>query len=260
MTALPKSQELPQGTTQAAKELDPRKGLLHAHKESGFLVSESEVYEDRPPGYDFTHLSDNEIRSFGGNPDKEVPVWIRSPKFWEKIEGQSRALQFVREAGGRRIPCPGGEFIENQDLILAFKSRAEVESNIRAEKQDADYMDRVLAGEDDIRGDRPIPRWKSGNLTQDDSRREHDRNVMAGIIGPTKDRDWTEVASRNPEKFLQDKAKFLGGNITASELGEFEKQRVDELRSESKRGKSFAVGFGKDVTPNSALAQARARK
>lgn len=256
-----KPNEFPQGDTVAAKELDPRKEIAHVN--SSFMVSDGVSREKRPNGYDFTYVSDSEMRRYGGNPDTEVPCYIRNPELWGKLqggEGQDRAREFLSDGEGRRIPTPNGEFVKNQDLILAFKPRAEVEAQERETEADALSFRRMLDGEEDIRGERTIPRYRSGQKTLADSEAEHRRNTMAGIIGETKGRDWMEVVERNPEKYARDRARYLGGNITVADVEAMDK--ANRSGGGGKRGSQFAVGadFAPKVTPNSALAQARNAK
>lgn len=225
--------------TKAAAEM-----VGKVHIENKPLLTDGQTNPRLPSEYDHLYLSSEEYKEYGINPETEVHCWIRNPNYWAQHEAGDRAAQFRREYPGRRVILQDGQFVTNgRDLILAVKSRAEVEADERLQRAEtAEFEQNAESGE--IPGARPPFR----GVTQADFesiRASHRENIASGIIGETKGMSWEHVRRmKGPEAVAAEEAFHRNGgrHVTApDDEGAFEE--FAQTMAEANRGRrSYAMG------------------
>ena len=148
-----------------------------------------ELMAQRGPERDSTGLTDDELRSYGINPDTHIAYRCRNPRLWSEAEKSDRLAAFLRAAPGRIAARDAdGNLVCETDTVLVAYSKAE--AKWLAEQQKAENaQDRSLAQ----RGDVPqAPAWRGdpGRAAAADA---HERHRQDGTIGPTAGRNYTDV-------------------------------------------------------------------
>ncbi len=143
----------------------------------------------RPPTDIFT-ITPEERKAYKIG-DHEEPTWILDPQVWGPKAIGDTAADFLRQHPGRRLVFgPNGQLIRNGDLVLAVKSKEEVEELQRQIDADAEAYHREIQG-DDISG--APPRFRREQFTAEDAQRIAEEHIASGAIGPTAGMSYFEV-------------------------------------------------------------------
>jgi hypothetical protein len=226
---------LPRGETKAAQEME-QGARVHTNTP---LYAEGQANELREPGYDFLSLTDQEYTDYGINKETEVHCWIRNPDIWMRHEMMDRASTFRQEdkQRRRRIVLVDGQPVMNGDLILATKSRAEVEESEARQRRETDaFLEQIETG--DVPG---VPRYRPGSTDEMRAQAEaqYAENVAQGLIGPTSGMAWEAVMQQKGVEAFEREAAFYrngGRHVDVPEGGAGEALEARRESAQTARG------------------------